>query len=78
MECLTLRELINRLEELSHNGHNDDMPIEIYVTDLMEHDCYGQPETAIVTNAFINQWNNCGTFDESDDSYEYIELIAYP
>jgi hypothetical protein len=78
MKGLTLRELINRLEELSHNGRNDDMPVEIHVTDLMEHDRYGQPETAIVTNAFIDQWNNCGTFDESDDSYEYIGLIAHP
>lgn len=78
MNELTLRELINRLEELSHNGHNDGMPVEVHVTDLMEHDCYGQPKTAIVTNAFIDQWNNCGTFDESDDSYVYIELIAHP
>ena len=44
----------------------------------MEYDYYGQPETAVITNAFIDQWNNCGTFDESDDSYEYIELIAKP
>ena len=78
MEGLTLRELINRLEELSNNGRNDGMRVEVHVSDLMEHDCYGQPETAIITNAFIDQWNNCGTFDESDDSYEYIELIAHP
>ena len=78
MEGLTLRELINRLEKLSNNGRNDSMYVEVHVSDLMEHDRYGQPETAIVTNAFIDQWNNCGTFDESDDSYEYIKLVAHP
>ena len=78
MEGLTLRELINRLEKLSNNGRNDGMSVEVHVSDLMEHDRYGQPETAIITNAFIDQWNNCGIFDESDDSYEYIELVAHP
>lgn len=75
---MTLRELINRLEELSNKGRNDGMTVEVHVTDLMEYDLYGQPETAVITNAFIDLWNNGPSFDESDDSYEYIELIAKP
>ena len=29
-----------------------------------------------IKNAYITQYNNCETFDESDDSYEFIEIIA--
>lgn len=73
---MTLREFIDRLEELSQNGKNDHMPVEVHVKGYMEQDCYGQDDTAYVKNAFITQYNNCGTFDESDDSYDFIEIIA--
>ena len=75
-DWMTLREFINRLEELSKNGRNDNMSVHVHVKDYMEQDCYGQDETVHIKNAYITQYNNCGTFDESDDSYEFIEIIA--
>lgn len=65
MKGLKLRELINRLEELSNNGRRDDMSVEISDPDFGNYEIKG---------AYIEQFNNCGTFDESDDSYEYVEL----
>ena len=62
---MKLRELINRLKELSNNGRNDNMSVEISDPDFGNYEIKG---------AYIAQFNNCGTFDESDDSYEYIEL----
>jgi len=73
---LTLREFINRLEELSNNGRNDSMSVHIHIEGYMGQDCYGQDDTVDVKNAYIAQYNNCGTFDESDDSYEFIEIIG--
>jgi len=66
MKGLTLRELINRLEELSRNGLNDGMPVEISDPDFSNY---------IIKGAFIDQFNNAGTFDESSDSYEYVSLV---
>jgi len=66
MKGLTLRELINRLEELSRNGLNDGMPVEISDPDFSNY---------IIKGAFIGQFNNAGTFDESSDSYEYVSLV---
>ena len=71
---MTLRELINRLEELSHNGVYDNMTVMLHSKAYMEKDCYGQDECEVIKNAYRSEWNNCGTFDESDDSYEYIGL----
>lgn len=65
MKGLKLRELINRLEELSNNGRRDDMSVEISDPDFGNYEIKG---------VYIEQFNNCGTFDESDDSYEYVEL----
>lgn len=73
---MTLREFINRLEKLSNNGLNDNMSVEVHVKGYMKQDCYGQDDTVYVKNAYIEQYNNCGTFDESDDSYEFIKIIA--
>ena len=75
-DYMTLREFINRLEELSNNGRNDGMSVHVHVKGYMEQDCYGQDDTVHVKNAYIAQYNNCGTFDESDDSYEFIKIIA--
>ena len=66
MKGLTLRELINRLEELSHNGLNDGMSVELSDPDFGNY---------VIKGAFIDQFNNGDTFDESDDSYEYIGLV---
>lgn len=66
MKSLTLRELINRLEELSHNGLNDGMTVELSDPDFGNY---------VIKGAYIEQFNNCDTFDESDDSYEYVGLI---
>ena len=73
---MTLRELINRLEELSKNGLNDKMTVMVHVEGYMEQDCFGQDDCAEVVNAYIDMFNNCGTFDESDDSYEFIKIKA--
>ena len=51
-DYMTLREFINRLEELSKNGRNDNMSVHVHVKDYMEQDCYGQDETVHVKNAF--------------------------
>lgn len=65
---MTLRELINRLEELSHNGRNDYMSVEISGED----EEMGQ---FVVKGAYIEQFNNAGIFDESTESYDYVGLI---
>lgn len=71
---ITLRELINRLEQLSHNGRNDNMTVMMHSEAYMEQDCYGQDECDYVHNAFISMFNDCGTFDESTESYEFIKI----
>lgn len=78
MKNLTLRELINRLEELSNNGRNDNMEVAVHVKDLMDYDCFDQPEAAPVTNAYIALYNDGPNFDESSESYEYIMINAHP
>ena len=77
MKGLTLRELINRLEELSNNGKRDGMPVQISEFQKSEYDA-DDLGLFNIKGAFIEQFNNADTFDESDDSYEYIELIAHP
>ena len=71
---MKLRELINRLEELSNKGRNDNMTVQISEFQKSEY-LAEDLELFEVKGAFIEQFNNCGTFDESDDSYEYIGLI---
>ena len=43
-DWMSLREFINRLEELSKNGRNDHMSVHVHVKGYMEQDCYGQDE----------------------------------
>lgn len=71
---MKLRELINRLEELSYNGINDNMTVQISRFSKSEY-LAEDLELFSVKNAYIEQFNNAETFDESDDSYEFIELI---
>lgn len=73
---MTLRELINRLEALSNNGRRDQMTVMLHVDGYMEQDCYGQDECETVDGACVDMYNNCGTFDESDDSYEFIKIYT--
>ena len=65
---MTLRELINRLEELSHNGSNDYMSVEISGEDE-------EMAQFVVKGAYIEQFNNAVIFDESNESYDYVGLI---
>ena len=74
MKALTLRELINHLEKLSKNGRNDRMPVMMHSDAYMEQDCYGQDECDNVHGACIDMFNDCGTFDESTESYEFIKI----
>lgn len=74
MGGLTLRELINRLEELSNNGRRDGMSVQISEFQKSEYDA-DDLGLFSVKGAFIEQFNNGDTFDESDDSYEYVGLI---
>ena len=66
MKDLTLRELINRLEELSNNGRRDGMTVELSDPDFGNY---------VIKGAYIERFNNCDTFNESSDSYEYVGLI---
>lgn len=54
-----LRELINRLEELSKNGRNDDIPLKV-----LDADGYGSS----ISEVYI------GRYESSDDEYEFIAL----
>ena len=74
MGSLTLRELINRLEKLSNNGKRDGMSVKISEFQKSEYDA-DDLWLFSVKGAFIEQFNNADTFDESDDSYEYVGLI---
>lgn len=67
-ETLTLRKFINRLEQLSHNGENDDLPVGLIVN---------KDEHYAITNAWIMQdpnYNfdtaNCGPDKWVDLSFE--------
>ena len=71
---MRLRELINRLEEISHNGRNDNMNVQISEFQKSEY-LAEDLELFEVKGAYIEQFNNCGTFDESDESYNYVGLI---
>lgn len=73
---MQLRELINRLEKLSRNGLNDHMDVMLHVDGYMEQDCFGQDECEDVKGACIDMFNNCGTFDESSDSFEFIKIYT--
>lgn len=73
---MTLRELINKLEGLSRNGMNDRMTVMVHVEGYMEQDCYGQDECEEVEGVVIDMFNDCGTFDESTESYDFIKIKA--
>jgi hypothetical protein len=73
-KAITLRELINRLEQLSDNGKNDRMSVMMHSEAYMEQDCFGQDECDNVYGACIDMFNDCGTFDESTESYEFIKI----
>lgn len=73
---MTLREFINKLEKISNGGRNDHMTVMVHVEGYMEQDCYGQDETVDVKGACIDMYNDCGTFDESTESYEYVKIRA--
>ena len=73
---MTLRELINRLEELSHNGVYDNMTVMLHSSGYMDQDCYGQDECETVKSAYRSSWYSCGTFDESDDSYDFVKISS--
>lgn len=64
---MKLRELINRLEELSHNGRNDNMDVEAWSES--EGDVYDLNRLGLsVKNAFID------TFSSPNDEYEFIQI----
>lgn len=73
---MTLRELINKLEKLSKNGLNDGLSVMVHIDGYMEQDCFGQDECVDVNNVYIDIFNDCGDFDESDSSYEFIKIKA--
>lgn len=56
---LTLRELINRLEKLSKDGRNDNLPVSVDIGDDRE---------VSITGAFIDR------YESSNDEYDYISL----
>lgn len=67
-ETLTLRKFINRLEQLSHNGENDNLPVGLIVN---------EDEHYAITNAWIAQdpnydfdTANCGTDQWIDLGFE--------
>lgn len=66
---MKLRELINRLEQLSHNGKNDNMHVEVWSQtegDVVDGNDSGYELRAAVINKFVS----------SNEEYEYIELIT--
>ena len=56
---MKLREMINRLEELSRNGHNDGMEVHVVSEDGFDVEVKG---------AWI------GRFSTENDEYEYVEI----
>jgi len=74
MKSINLRELINKLEEISDNGRNDYLSVMIHSDVYMEKDCFGQDECDEVHGACIDIFNDCGTFDESTESYEFVKI----
>ena len=66
---MKLRELINRLEKLSHNGKNDNMDVEAWSES--EGDVYDLNRLGLsVTNAYIDR------FSSANDEYEYIQIVT--
>ena len=55
----TLRELINRLEKLSKDGRNDNLPVSVDI---------GDDQEVSITGAFIDR------YESSNDEYNYISL----
>ena len=60
MKVMTLRELINRLEELSRNGRNDNMPV------------FGYAEDGMIDMDVVGAWID--RFVSSNEEYEYVKL----
>lgn len=56
---LTLRELINRLEKLSKNGRNDNLPVSVDI---------GDDQEVSITSAYMAR------YESSNDEYDYISL----
>ena len=66
---MKLRELINRLEELSNNGKNDNMDVEVWSES--EGDVYDLNRLGLsVKNAYIDR------FCSPNDEYEFIQIIT--
>lgn len=66
---MKLRELINRLEELSKNGRNDNMDVEVFSNehnDIIDGNEIGDA----VTGAYISR------FITSNDEYDFIQIIT--
>lgn len=66
---MKLRELINRLEELSNNGRNDNMDVEIFV-DGYNYIIDGNEIGDEVTGAYISR------FVTSNDEYDFIQIVS--
>lgn len=66
---MKLRELINRLEELSHNGRNDNLDVEIFV-DEYNYIVDGNEIGDAVTGAYISR------FVSPNDEYDFIQIRA--
>ncbi len=64
IEKLKLRQLINRLEELSKNGRNDDLEVVAFF-------CTDDVDSATVRRAYID------TFKTDNDEYDFIRLECY-
>ena len=52
---MKLRDLINRLEELSKNGKNDNLDVEVWSEDLGS-TSYGNDDTVSVKKAYLNRY----------------------
>lgn len=58
---MKLKELINRLEDLSMGGKNDDLDVEV-------HDHFGDYEFESVKSVYIDRYVS------PDDEYDYITI----
>lgn len=56
---LTLRELINRLEKLSKDGRNDNLPVSVDI---------GDDQEVSITGAYVDR------YESSNDEFDYISL----
>lgn len=66
---MNLRELINRLEELSNGGKNDNMPVECWSES--EGDIIDMNElTLVVKSARINNFSN------ANEVYDYVMIVT--